>query len=182
MNNDIKQIISDWSREYKFSVEFNEKGFKIKPKIIERKGAYVKELSELDNNLPIVNKALIQYITEGTPVEDTINSSNNMIDFQIVFRVSKSYKYAIHNNIKYSEKTFRVYASKDENDGYLGRCKEDNGTIEKFANCPDHCFIYNKSVKDMPMSIKVDKKWYIKLAKKRLEDFGYEIKNENSLF
>ena len=148
----------------------------------ETKGAYVKELSDLDNDLPIVNEALNKFIFDDIPVEDTINNCNEMIKFQKVFRVSKSYKYAIHNNIKYSEKTFRVYASKDKNDGYLGRCKQDGSTVEKFANCPDHCFIYNKSVKDMPMSIKVDRNWYIKLAKKRLEDFGYDIKNENSLF
>lgn len=148
----------------------------------ETKGAYVKELSDLDNDLPIVNEALNKFIFDNIPVEDTINNCNEMIKFQKVFRVSKSYKFAIHNNIKYSEKTFRIYASKDKNDGYLGRCKQDGGTVEKFANCPDHCFIYNKSVKDMPMSIKVDRNWYIKLAKKRLEDFGYDIKNENSLF
>jgi len=28
----------------------------------------------------------------------------------------------------------------------------------------------------------LDKKWYINLAKKRLEDFGYEIKKSEQLF
>ena len=35
---------------------------------------YVKENNPLDNNLPILNEALVKYITEGIPVEETINS------------------------------------------------------------------------------------------------------------
>ena len=149
---------------------------------LERKGAYVKELSDLDYNLPIVNEAVVKYISEGISIEETVDNCNEFIKFQIIFRVSRSYKYAVHNNKRYTEKTFRVFASTDINDGYLGRCKEEGSTIEKFQNCPDRCFIYNKSVKDVPIPLKLDRKWYINLAKKRLEDFGYEIKRANQLF
>lgn len=149
---------------------------------LERKGAYVKELSDLDNDLPIVNRAIVKYISEKISVEETINSSNDMIDFQKIFRVSRKFKLGWHNGKEMNERTYRVYASKDLKDTYLGRCRESGETPNKFGNCPDHCFIYNKEVKGVPLLDKVDKKWYVNLAKKRLEDYGYEFKDVNSLF
>ena len=181
LNQEIKDIISEWCKETKNKVVFTDNGIRIIP-ILERKGLYVKELSELDNNLPIVNEAVNAYIVKGVPVEKTITECNQMIKFQMVFKVSSSYKYAVHNGHRFTEKTFRVFASKDVSDGYLGRCKEEGGNLDKFQNCPDHCFVYNKSVKDTPMSIKIDKKWYVTLAKKRLEDFGYEFEKPGQLF
>ena len=149
---------------------------------LERKGKYVKELSDLDNDLPIVNKAVVDYIINGTPVEQTINNSNDMIDFQTIVRVSKAYKLGWHNGKELSEKTFRVYASTDTKDTYIGKCRESGATPEKFANTPEHCFIYNKSVKGIPLSAKLDKKWYIDLSKKRLSEYGYEMQTKFSLF
>ena len=150
---------------------------------LERKGAMVMELNDLSYNLPIVNEAMVEYITKGTPVEDTVNNCNEMIKFQSVFRISSSYKCAWHNGEYLTNKTYRVYASKDSKDTYLGKCRSVGGTAEKFANTPEHCFIINGSVKDIPMSIKLDRKWYIDLAKKRLnESFGYELKTGNALW
>ena len=149
---------------------------------VETKGLYVKELSEIDNDLPIVNKAVVKFIVDNVPVEDTINNSNSMIDFQKVFRVSNKFKLGWHNGKEMNERTYRVYASNDLKDTYLGRCRESGETPNKFGNCPEHCFIYNKEVKGVPLLDKVDKKWYVNLAKKRLEDYGYEFKDVNSLF
>ena len=148
----------------------------------EVKGAYVKELSKLDNDLPIVNKALKEYIFRGVPVEETINNCNEMIMFQKIFRVSHKFKYGYHNGQELSEKTYRIYASTDINDSPIARVRDHGETPNTFGNSPDHCFIYNKSVNDIPMSIKVDKKWYIRLAKKRLEDFGYTFRKEGQIF
>ena len=174
MGNDLlKRIIQKDVNNYTF-VFSNDK--------LERKGSYVMELSDLSNDLPIVNEALINYMTKDIPVEETILNCNEMIKFQKIYRVSSSYKYGYHNGKYLTEKTYRVYASTDLNDGYLGRCRDYGLNPDKFGNCPEHCFIYNKSVKDIPMSIKVDKKWYVKLAKKRLEDFGYSFKMGGSLF
>lgn len=151
-------------------------------KIVERHGAYVKENSPLDNDLPILNEALINYITKGIPVEDTINNCEEFIKFQLVFKVASDYKYAVHNGKRYNEKVFRVFASKDEHDGYLGRCREEGSNPDKFQNCPEHCFIWNDSVKGVPIPLKLKKDWYINLARKRLEDFGYDVKNPYMLF
>ena len=77
-----------------------------------------------------------------------------------------------HNGKKENDKTFRVFASKDQNDSYLGKQKTAGATIEKFGNTPDHCFIWNDSVNGVKVPDYLDKEYYIGLAKQRLEDFG----------
>lgn len=149
---------------------------------IERKGGYVGELDDTSYDLPIVNKALVEYMVNGTSVEKTILECNDMKEFQKVYRVTKSFKFGWHNGQKLAEKTFRVYASKDEKDTYLGRCRDEGSTPNKFQNCPEHCFIYNKEVNGIPMSDKVDKQWYVRFARKRLEDFGFVLENSSKLF
>ena len=154
-----------------------------KMKIIEQKGAYLKENNPLDNDLPILNKALVEYMYNKTPVEDTINGCNDMIMFQSIYRLSGDCKFAWHNGEYLTNKTYRVFASKEKkNDTYLGKCKEMNGKADKFQDCPEHCFIYNQYIKDIPMSIKLDKGWYIEMAKERLAMFGYKVQFKNELF
>ena len=139
------------------------------------KGAYVKELSNLDNDLPIINKALIDYMTKNIPVENTINTCNEAIMFQKIVRVSGKYLCAWHNGKKLSDKTFRVFASSNNNDSYIGKQKTEGSTIEKFANTPEHCFIDNDDIKNKKVPDCLDKSWYIDLANERLKQFGVII-------
>lgn len=139
---------------------------------LERKGAYVMELDDLNYDLPIVNKALVDYMMNDVPVEETINSCDTIKEFQKIVKVSSNYEGAWHNGEYLTDKTFRVFASKDKNDTYLGKYKAKGATIEKFGNTPEHCFIMNEDVNGVKVTKKLDKKWYIDLAVKRLEDFG----------
>lgn len=149
---------------------------------LERKGAYVMELDELNNDLPIINKAIVDFLTKDIRVEDTINNCNDMIQFQKIIRISSNYKFGWHNGEFLNDKTFRVFASKDKNDSYIGKCKSEDSTIEKFANTPEHCFIINDDIHGIPLSIKLDKKWYINLTKERIEKkFGINM-NDAMLF
>lgn len=148
---------------------------------LERKGAYVKELSELDNDLPIVNEAIVKYLTEDILPSETINGCNQLIKFQKIVKVSSSYLYGWHNDEFLSDKTFRVFASKDKSDSYIGKCKSEGATIEKFANTPEHCFIENDDVRALEVPANLDRKWYINLAEKRIEDFGMSL-DSDSLF
>ena len=145
---------------------------------MDRKGAYVKESSRLDNDMPILNKALVNYMAYGIPVEKTINECEDIIQFQKIVRVSSKYKVG---GIGYrdgratellTDRTFRVFASTDPEDGYIGKMKDYNSTLEKFANTPDHMFILNGDIKDVKIPSRIDKQYYIDLAKKRLNDFG----------
>nr|DAP86075.1 MAG TPA: DNA polymerase [Caudoviricetes sp.] len=161
---------------------------------VERKGAYVKELSQIDNDLPILNEALVEYMVHKTPVEKTIGDCTELIKFQKLVKLSENYKWVEHEHggrvlkqsgvrkikqwyeytktKRYSYKSYRVFASKDPDDGRILRCGGARGRAEKFGNTPDHCFIFNDSVVGVKVPDNLDKSWYIDLAKKRLKDFG----------
>ena len=141
---------------------------------LERKGAYVKELNPLDFDLPIVNKALVDYMMNKVAVETTIGLCDDLIMFQKIAKLSGKYEYVEHNNKKYTYKCYRVFASKDPSDGRLLKVKKkETGMVgEKFANTPESCFIFNDDVTNVKVPAKLDKQWYIDLAHKRLNDFG----------
>ncbi len=65
---------------------------------VERIGAYVKELSPIDNDLPILNKALVDYMVHKTPVEQTINQCNDLIMFQKIVKLSDKYDFVEHEH------------------------------------------------------------------------------------
>ena len=158
-----------------FQKDVNNYVFRFENGKIERKGAYVQEYSPLKNDLTIVNTALVEYMMNGVPVEETINNCDDLNLFQKVVKVSSKYMCAWHNNKRLQDKTFRIYASKLRHDGFIGKQKTEGSTIEKFANTPDHCFIFNESVRGVKVPDKLDKQWYIDLAKKRLKDYGVEV-------
>lgn len=136
------------------------------------KGAYTKSLSPLDYDLPIINKAMVEFMKNGIPVERTINECNDLIMFQKIVKLTGKYKCVWHNGVSYTEKCFRVFASRSSSDSYIGKQKADGKTIEKFANTPEHCFIDNTNINGKSVPRKLDKQWYIALAKERLEQYG----------
>ena len=145
---------------------------------IDSKGAYVKPLNDLDYDLPIVNEAVKDYIIKKIPVENTILGCNELIKFQKVVKLSNKYQWVEHegngHNEKFDNKAYRVFASLDTNDGRLLKCKvtEKGDKKDKFSNTPNRCFIENGDITGMKIPSKLDKQYYIDLAKKRLEDFG----------
>ena len=163
---------------------------------VERIGTYVKELSRTDNDLPILNRAIVEYMVNGTPVEKTIGDCEELIEFQKVVKLSDKYAFVSHehcdpvithtgkkvikvvysypNAKRYTYKSYRVFASKDMRDGRLLRNKP-RKKGEKFGNTPEHCFIFNDECCGVKVPEKLDKQWYINLAKKRLKDFGLEV-------
>lgn len=160
----------------------------------ERKGAYVKELSPLDYDLPIINKAMVEFFSKGTPVEKTINECDELIQFQKVVKLSNAYKWVEHEHCtprvvttgvrvkkthyeydqtdRYTYKSYRVFASKDMKDGRILKCGGKRGKPEKFANTPDHCFIENGDVNGVKCPDRLDKQYYINLTKTRLKQYG----------
>ena len=161
---------------------------------VERIGAYVKELSATDNDLPILNKALVEYMVHKTPVEQTINQCDDLIMFQKIVKLSEKYDWVEHEHctpvitktgkrvikevyeypekVKYSYESYRVFASNSQDDGRLLKRKRVKTKGEKFGNTPDHCFICNDDVCGVKTPQTLDKGWYIDLAKKRLKQFG----------
>lgn len=136
------------------------------------KGAYTKSLSSIDNDLPIINKALIDFMTKNIPIEKTIGDCQELKMFQKVVKLTGKYWRAWHNQKYMTEKCYRVFASTDKHDSYIGKCKSKDATIEKFANTPDHCFIDNHNINSKQTPENLDRQWYIDLAKKRLTQYG----------
>lgn len=139
------------------------------------KGAYTKSLSSIDYDLPIINKAMIEYMVHGTPIQKTIWNCDELKMFQKVVKLSGKYWKAWHNDRYMTEKCYRVFASNNYGDSYIGRAKKQGATIEKFGNTPEHCFIDNTDVNGKAVPIYLDKQWYINLAKERLKQYGVEV-------
>ena len=150
---------------------------------LKSKGSYVKKLSNIDNQLPIVNKAVVNYFVYNIPVEKTINESNNYIDFQIITKAGDNYNHVIKEDYDdiniVGEKINRVFASKNPNHGGLYKKHKDktNDKKDKIGNTPECCFIDNENILDKPIPKDLDKQWYIDLAKKRINEFK-EIKEK----
>ena len=100
---------------------------------------------------------------------------NELKMFQKVVKLSGKYWRAWHRGKFMAEKCYRVFASKNSMlDTFIGKCKQEGATIEKFANTPDCCFIENGDINGKSVPIKLDKQWYIDLAKDRLMQYGVE--------
>lgn len=139
---------------------------------IEAKGAYVKKLSSLDNDLPIVNKALREYMINGTPVEDTINSATELIQFQKIVKLSSKYDYVEWYGQKHTNKCYRVFATTVRKYGSIMKVKVKKGNAEKFANTPQYCYVDNGDINGKSIPSHLDRQWYIELAHERLRQFG----------
>lgn len=141
------------------------------------KGAYVKKLNNLDYDLPVVNKALINYFTKGIPLEETINNCNELREYQKIVKVSRLYKHGLHGEKILPEKVLRVFASNVENAPGVFKVKLkmkdgiEQEVAEKIANTPDKTFINNDNIKGVNVPVELDKNYYIELAQKRLNDF-----------
>ena len=138
------------------------------------KGAYVKKLSELDYDLPIVNKAMIDFMVKGIPVEKTIMNCDDLKEFQQVKKISSKYECLIHGDMEcgvpLKEKCVRVFASKRDSDGGLFKIHGTTGRPAKVENSPEHCYMVNGSVNGVKVDGRLNKRWYIDLTKKRLKD------------
>lgn len=142
---------------------------------IKSKGAYVKSLNKLANDLPIVNKALMDYFINGISVEDTINNCDDLIEFQKVVKVSGKYNYALHGPKIISEKVLRVFASKSRRDPGVFKLHRNKENPDKIGGTPERCFIENGDINGVKVPRKLDKKWYIDTANKRIKDFIGEV-------
>ena len=148
---------------------------------IKTKGAYlVRGVSSagafnINNTGRIVAKAIKNYFAYGTSPDETINECDDPYAFQIIAKASSKYTGVYHlvDDRKIPvQKCNRVFASVNSKLGALYKINANTGKGELIASLPEHCMIYNESV--LPFkgeALKIDKQWYIDLAKKRINDF-----------
>ena len=134
----------------------------------------------VNNNATIVAKAIVEYFVNGTPPEETINGCDDIFAFQLIAKAGSKYREAYHlvdGKQESVQKVNRVYATNDTRYGKLFKIKAENDSTAKIEMLPEHCIIDN----DNQLTIdKVDKTWYIELAKKRINDFLGIKQNKNT--
>ena len=125
----------------------------------------------INNNATIVAKAILDYFAKGVSVEDTINSCNDLLSFQLVAKASGLYSEVNHivDGEKIPvQKCNRVYAVKDTRYGTLVKTHAEKGNDAKIGGLPEHCMIDNTN--ELTVAV-LDRSWYIKLAQKYVNDF-----------
>ena len=181
---DVDDVCYEWEQRTKMGLEFdyikeiwqkdvNNYVFVQYDGKVERKGGYVKELSKIDNDLPIVNKALVDYMLTGATPEETINKCNDLIMYQKVCKLTNKFDYVTHNGKRYYNKCYRVFASNDDNDDTVYKVKNTSQYF-KFGNTSEFSFIENGDIRGVKVPKKLDKNWYIDLAYKRLTQYGIQ--------
>ena len=139
---------------------------------LKTKSAYVKKLTSLDyGDYPIVNQAIINALTQNIPVEQTIENEKQLMHFQMVAKITGKYTSIYHGDKCLNLRCCRIFASTDKTAPGCYKRKVATLRLEKISNSPEHTFIVNDNIIDTKVDNRLDKKFYIKLAKKRLEDF-----------
>ena len=135
----------------------------------------------INNNAVIIPKAIIAYFKDGIAIEDTINSCNDPLQFQLIAKASGKYSAVWHivNGYRVQvQRCNRVYAAKDKTLGTLYKTHKETGNDAKISDLPDHCVLDNEAKLGVEC---IDKTWYIRKAKKMADDFlGIEPPKKNT--
>lgn len=142
---------------------------------IKTKGALLKQRSPLDNDIPILRRALVEYFVNGTPPDETINKADKLIDFQIIKSRPSCYRNMVLNGETYDLKYYRLFAAK-------GSCFKTpmwtaGNKSAKVSGAPENCHLDNGNIHDVTCPQWLDKSWYIDKAVEILfsPDSGYAV-------
>lgn len=180
----VRERVADWERRTRMEMEITV-GTRIEQKDvnnyvlvtdngkIKAVGAYVKQYKPrgLRRTMAVVDKALVEYFVNDTPIRTYVEGNNNPLDYQIISKVGKTYDEVIYvsNGLEmptnYINRSFAVKGV----EGRLYKRKHGKNK-ELVANHPPNTYLHNDDVENMDMNI-IDKDWYIELCLKRLEDY-----------
>ncbi|HZJ99718.1 MAG TPA: hypothetical protein VFC79_06915 [Tissierellaceae bacterium] len=128
------------------------------------------------NSGTIIHRAIVEFFVHGTPVEETIKSANNILDFQFITNAGSMYHERFHTiNGKKTpvQKVNRTYATNlpgYETIYHVKTNKRGELQYNKAPSIPDNVFIDNTGTE---MSFdKLDYNWYIEEAKRKINLFG----------
>jgi hypothetical protein len=186
----LKEIVSNWEKMTGFTMEFDnilyfyqrdvnnyiEVTSKTKEPL-KLKGKWTNQAIPgrgMPNlNAPITHKAILEYYINNTPIDTTINSCNDIVEFCFTAKTghnySKTYHY-IKDEPRVANKVNRVVATTDKTYGTLKKYKkteEGVDRLDKIAEIPENCFLMNGS---LDMISHLDKNWYIEFAKGKIKE------------
>lgn len=185
-NDDYKKVWDLWQETFGLTLELDEFDYWIQKDVnnyiaVDRKGGikvkggdvnkYLKPNYFNNNDIGIVDIALVDYIVNNTPIDITIiNNLDNPILYQYILQAGSTYKGTVDQNDKEYQKVNRAFAIKD-NGITLFKKRQDDGLV-KFADTPKNMWIYNGDIEDIDIDEfkkKIDLQWYYDLTRKRLE-------------
>lgn len=123
---------------------------------------------KINNNYNCIPKAIIEYFVNGVSVEETIETNNNVFDYQIIAKASHKYKEVFHSicgKSKTVQKCNRVYAVDHPTIGTLYKVSKEDGQISKIADLPEHCVCDNANEITIE---EIDKSWYVRKANEQI--------------
>ena len=136
----------------------------------------------LNNNATIVSKAVIDYLAWGKPVEETINACDNVFAFQIIAKSWAKCGNALHEQMGTKvavQRVNRVYATDRYEFGTLYQWDPDMKNYRKISGIPEHCIVDNSACCGIEA---VDKDWYIRLAKRYVNEFlGVKVRKNGAV-
>lgn len=121
------------------------------------------------NSLTIISEALLKNLLFNIPIEDTINNCDDIFRFQMITHLGHTYEKMVQESANGDielQRNNRVYAGKKPS-GTIIKVKY-NGRRDSLANCPPNPIIDNANQCTID---DINKGWYIKYAKQKLNDF-----------
>ena len=169
--NNYCEILQTGENDYKVNYKGGE--FKGKHKFKWNKDKKIFEYSFDDeieaNSMTIIGEALLKNLLFDIPIEKTILDCDDIFRFQIITHLGSTYEKIVQETPDGDvelQRNNRIYAG-NKPSGLLVKIKYD-GRRDSLANCPDNPVVDNAnecSIND------INKKWYIKMARQKLNDF-----------
>jgi len=206
----INEVVSRWSERTRFTVDTDEVEVIVQANVnnyamrfadgkMKVKGGVVAKYAGGDfksNSATIIDKAVVNYLLDGKPVEFTIEECDDIERFQIVAKAGQTFQKVVCTewNDQYdmpeeveTQRCNRVYATTERECGGIFKLKLDENGKEvgrsKIPLTPEHCHVDNENIwKGTPIHLTtLDKGWYVALAKKKAKAFVTRDKKEREL-
>lgn len=145
------------------------------------------------NSATIIDKAVVDYLLDGTPIESTVADCDDITRFQIVAKAGRSFAKVVATQIDEQtdmpeetevQRVNRVYATTEEDYGGIFKVKCDAEGVEttrsRIPLTPEHCAVDNENLwKSTPIHLTtLDRSWYVSLAKRKAREFITRDKKE----
>ena len=190
LNDSYKTIWHDWESNFDLTLELDEFERWIQKDVnnyiairkdgkLKLKGGDVNKYDTdkyfSNNNIRIVQKALVEYLVNGTSPFMTIHSNtNNPLLYQYVLKAGRTYLGVYDQNGHHLQNVNRVFALDGKYDGTkLYKVRQDGGRVN-FPDVPDNMWLFNGDLEDMDINEfkrKLDLSHYVRLANKKIKEW-----------
>lgn len=179
----ILELISEWESRTKMKMEVsygdriiqkdvNNYILRMSDGKIKAVGGYVRQYNGrgVRRTMSVVDKAIVEYFMHDVSIEDYIESNNDLLDYQIISKVGKTYDRV------FFEKDGEKHLTNFVNRAFAGHepCRlykqKEGKNQELVANHPKNTLIWNDDLELFDI-YKVDKSWYIDMANRRVKDY-----------